>query len=172
MSLLLGRAPRYFPLQWRLGSPIGHALIQLPGTFLEDVQSSRCTSLARGLCCGRCLDHERVREMDNTTNYARLPVDQQPVSVGDVAKIIRRRLWVIILVPLVVAGTAVGFSLLRPPVYEASATLLVGKEQGQVGGPAKVDLESIHRVDKGQRTSRCCTRDATRSWPVRRLIRW
>ena len=149
------------------------APIQLPGTFLEDVPFSRCTSLTRGfLYCGRCLDHERVGEMDNTTNYARLPVDQQPVSVGDVAKIIRRRLWVIILVPLVVAGTAVGFSLLRPPVYEASATLLVGKEQGQVGGPAKVDLESIHRVDKGQRTSRCCTRDATRSWPVRRLIRW
>ena len=110
--------------------------------------------------------------MDNTPNYTGPPEDQQPVSVGDFAKIVRRRLWIIILVPLVMAGTAVAFSFLQTPVYEASATLLVGKEQGQVGGPAKVELESIHRVDKGQRTSRCCTRDATRSWPVRRLIRW
>lgn len=132
MSLLLSRAPRYFPLQWRPGSPIDHAPIQRPGTFLEDVPSSRCTSLARGLCCGRCLDHARVGEMNNIANYARLPVDQQPVSVEDVAKIIRRRLWVIILVPPVMAGTAAGFSVLQPPVYEASATMLVGKEQGQV----------------------------------------
>ena len=132
MSLLLSRAPRYFPLQWRPGSPIDHAPIQLPGTFLEDVPSSRCTSLARGLCCGRCLDHAWVGEMNNIANYARLPVDQQPVSVEDVAKIIRRRLWVIILVPPVMAGTAAGFSVLQPPVYEASATMLVGKEQGKV----------------------------------------
>jgi len=70
--------------------------------------------------------------MNNIANYARLPVDQQPVSVEDVAKIIRGRLWVVILVPPVMAGTAAGFSVLQPPVYEASATMLVGKEQGQV----------------------------------------
>jgi hypothetical protein len=172
MSLLLSRAPRYFPLQWRPGSPIGHAPLQLPGTFLEDVPSGRCTSLARGLCCGRCLDHERVGEMDNTTNYVRPPVDQQPISVGGVAKIIRRRPWVIILCRSIWRVPLLSLVCYDPPVYVASATLLVGKKQGQVGSPAKVDSESIHRVVKGQRTSRCCTRDATRSWPVRRLIRW
>jgi hypothetical protein len=162
MSLLLSRAPRYFPLQWRPGSPIGHAPLQLPGTFLEDVPSGRCTSLTRGLCCGCCLDHERVGEMDNTTNYVRPPVDQAyfcrrcrknhpKATVGNH------------IVPHVMTGTAVEFSLLCPPVYLASATLLVGKKQGQVGSPAKVDSESIHRVVKGQRTSRCCTRAATRS---------
>ena len=77
--------------------------------------------------------------MDNTPNYTGPPEDQQPVSVGDFAKIVRRRLWIIILVPLVMAGTAVAFSFLQTPVYEASATLLVGQEQGQGVSPAKVD---------------------------------
>jgi capsular polysaccharide biosynthesis protein len=77
--------------------------------------------------------------MDNTPNYAGSPEDQQPLSAQDVAKIVRRRLWVIILVPLVMAGTAVGFSFLQTPVYETSAKLLVGQEQGQVGDPAKPD---------------------------------
>jgi uncharacterized protein involved in exopolysaccharide biosynthesis len=80
--------------------------------------------------------------MDNTPNYAGLPEDQQPPSVSDFAhfaKIIRRWLWMIILVPLVLAGTAVAFSFLQTPKYAATATLMVGQEQGQVGNPAKVD---------------------------------
>jgi capsular polysaccharide biosynthesis protein len=67
------------------------------------------------------------------------PEDQQFVSIGDVAKILRKRLWVVILVPLVIASTAVAVSLLRTPVYEASATMLVGQEQGQDDNPARVD---------------------------------
>lgn len=45
----------------------------------------------------------------------------------------------IILVPLAVAGTAVAFSLLRTPTYEASATVLVGQRQGQGESPARVE---------------------------------
>ena len=69
--------------------------------------------------------------------------DQQPPSVGDFAyfaKIIRRWLWVIILIPLIMGGTAVAFSFLQTPKYATTATLIVGQEQGQqVGSPAKVD---------------------------------
>jgi tyrosine-protein kinase len=77
--------------------------------------------------------------MDNTPNYAGPPEDQRPASVGDFANMIRRWLWVIVLVPLVMAGTAVAFSFLQTPKYVATATLMVGQEQGQVGNPAKVD---------------------------------
>jgi capsular polysaccharide biosynthesis protein len=48
-------------------------------------------------------------------------------------------LWVIILVPLAVVGTTVAFSLLRAPTYEATATVLVGQEQGKDDNPARVD---------------------------------
>jgi capsular polysaccharide biosynthesis protein len=45
----------------------------------------------------------------------------------------------IVLVPLVMASIAVAYSFLQPSVYEASAKVLVGQEQGQRGEPAKVD---------------------------------
>ena len=45
----------------------------------------------------------------------------------------------IILAPLALAGTAVAFSLLQTPLYEASATVLVGQQQGQDENPARVD---------------------------------
>jgi capsular polysaccharide biosynthesis protein len=67
------------------------------------------------------------------------PEDQHFVSIGDVAKIIRRRLWMVILVPLVLTGATVAISLLRTPLYEASATMLVGQVQGQGDNPARVD---------------------------------
>jgi polysaccharide biosynthesis transport protein len=77
--------------------------------------------------------------MDNTPNQAGPPEDQQPLSVGDVAQILRRRLWVLILVPLAISGTALAFSLLQTPTYEASATVLVGQQQGQSDSPARVE---------------------------------
>jgi capsular polysaccharide biosynthesis protein len=77
--------------------------------------------------------------MGNTPNHAWPPEDQQPVSAGDVADFLRRRLWVIILAPFAIAGTALAFSLLQTPTYEASATVLVGQQQGQGDSPARVD---------------------------------
>jgi capsular polysaccharide biosynthesis protein len=78
-------------------------------------------------------------EMDSTPNEAGPPEEQQPLSVGDVAQFLRRRLWVIILAPLAIAGTALAFSLLQTPTYEASAMVLVGQQQGQGDSPARVE---------------------------------
>jgi uncharacterized protein involved in exopolysaccharide biosynthesis len=78
-------------------------------------------------------------EVDNTPNQAGPPEDRQPLSAGDVARFLQRRLWVLILAPLAIAGTAVAFSLLRTPTYEASATVLVGQQQGQDDSPARVE---------------------------------
>jgi capsular polysaccharide biosynthesis protein len=77
--------------------------------------------------------------MDNTPNQAGTPEDQQPLSVGDIAQILRRRLWVLMLVPLAISGSALAFSLLQTPTYEASATVLVGQQQGQGDSPARVE---------------------------------
>ncbi len=54
------------------------------------------------------------------------------LSLGDLLRVVWRRLWVIILVALVFAGTAVGYSLAQTPEYEASTMILIG--QAQVSG--------------------------------------
>jgi capsular polysaccharide biosynthesis protein len=46
------------------------------------------------------------------------------------ARAVRKRLWIVILLPLLTAGTAVGVSLLQPPVYEAFATVVVSPREG------------------------------------------
>ena len=45
----------------------------------------------------------------------------------------------IILAPLAITGTALAFSFLQTPLFEASATLIVGQQQGQGDSPARVD---------------------------------
>ena len=61
--------------------------------------------------------------------YAGCFEDERPFSLRDTAQIIRKRLWVIVLVTLVFVGAAVAFSHWRTPVYEASAKVLVRQEQ-------------------------------------------
>jgi capsular polysaccharide biosynthesis protein len=45
-----------------------------------------------------------------------------------IVQIIRRRLWTIVLVAVVAVGSALGFSLLQTPTYEASVQILVGQK--------------------------------------------
>lgn len=45
---------------------------------------------------------------------------------------IRRRLWILVLVPLLAAGTVIAWELLRPPSYQATATVAA---PAVVGGP-------------------------------------
>lgn len=53
---------------------------------------------------------------------------ESPYSLKDIFRIVWKRLWIVVLLPLVCVGAAVGFSLSQTPVYEASARLLVGQE--------------------------------------------
>lgn len=50
-------------------------------------------------------------------------------ALSNPLQVIRRRLWVIMLVAVVSAGVATGFSLWQTPEYEASIKILVGQEQ-------------------------------------------
>jgi capsular polysaccharide biosynthesis protein len=49
-------------------------------------------------------------------------------SPRDLLRVILRRLWVIVLVPLVFAGLSAGFSLTQTPTYEASVKMLINQE--------------------------------------------
>jgi capsular polysaccharide biosynthesis protein len=62
--------------------------------------------------------------------YAGASEVERPFTVSDLARVLRKRLWVILLVVAVVVGVAVGASLWQTPKYQASAMLLVGQEQG------------------------------------------
>lgn len=58
--------------------------------------------------------------------------DEELLSVRDILQVLRRRMLVILLLALISAAAAVGFSLLKTPVYEASISVLVGQDQGVV----------------------------------------
>ena len=65
------------------------------------------------------------------------------MEIGDYLRVIRRRLWVLILVPVLAAGTVAAVVLLQPPRYRAVATVaapaLVGGSAGnQYSGPTGV----------------------------------
>ena len=66
---------------------------------------------------------------------ARTAEDEYIVSLRDILLVIRRRLWVISVVAVVLAGAAVGFSMAQTPVYEASIKILVGQESGITQDP-------------------------------------
>jgi capsular polysaccharide biosynthesis protein len=52
------------------------------------------------------------------------------LSLEDFLSFLRRWLWIIGLVALLVTGLTAGYLLLKTPVYEASATILVAQERG------------------------------------------
>ncbi|MEO7269244.1 MAG: hypothetical protein ABIW49_08580 [Knoellia sp.] len=64
------------------------------------------------------------------------------MEIIDYFRILRRRLLVIVLVPLVAVGSAVAWALLRPPTYAGVATIngtaLVGTTSSQFTGPQGV----------------------------------
>ncbi len=55
--------------------------------------------------------------------------EEYVISMGDLLRVVWRRLWVIALVGLVLSGSVVAYSLTRTPMYEASIKILVGQEQ-------------------------------------------
>jgi capsular exopolysaccharide synthesis family protein len=56
--------------------------------------------------------------------------DEYILSLRDFLRVIRRRLWVISMVAIVLTGATVAFNLVQKPMYEASIRILVGQERG------------------------------------------
>jgi capsular polysaccharide biosynthesis protein len=75
--------------------------------------------------------NERTVPRDGTQASASNAQIQRYLTLRDVLQVFWKRLWIIVLVTLVLVGTAVGVSLSLTPEYEASAKLLLGQKQGQ-----------------------------------------
>ena len=64
---------------------------------------------------------------------AESPESHDVIPIATLLQILRRRLWVILLVPITLVGLAVGLSIQQTPQYVASVKILVGQESGIVG---------------------------------------
>src|SRR5215212_10551362 len=62
--------------------------------------------------------------------------DEYIITLGDFFRIIWKRLWVVLLLMIVFAGIAVGFSMMQTPEYQASTRILVGQDKGIAQNPA------------------------------------
>ena len=63
--------------------------------------------------------------------------DNDEVSLQDYWRVIKRRKWVVILTVVVATASAVTFSFLQTPIYEASTTLYLKKAKA---GPEQIDI--------------------------------
>ena len=68
--------------------------------------------------------------MNCTAKYTLPAEDEAFVSIADTARSARRRLWIVILVPILTVSAALGVSFLQQPVYDASATVVVSPKGG------------------------------------------
>ena len=75
--------------------------------------------------------------------------EEQALPQGDPIRVILRRLWIIVLAALMLAGLAVGFSVAQTPTYQASSTVLVGQKQGyEVSGDLGNELEGLQSLSQ------------------------
>ena len=65
------------------------------------------------------------------------------LSLGTLLQVIWRRLWVVLLVAVVLAGAVVGNSLTQTPLYEASIEILVGQKRTGDTYVSPFDLERL-----------------------------
>lgn len=54
--------------------------------------------------------------------------EENALSPKNLLGVLWRRMWVVVLVAVALAGSAVGFSLLQTPMYEASVKILIGQK--------------------------------------------
>lgn len=72
---------------------------------------------------------------------------QYMLSLKPLFGVLRRRLWVIGVLSVMLAGATVGLSLAQTPTYEASVTILVGQERGSTENPTDVGgLQQLTRT--------------------------
>jgi capsular polysaccharide biosynthesis protein len=67
---------------------------------------------------------------ESSAAFARASEAERSFTISDLARVLLKRLWVILLTVAVVVGIAVGLSFWQTPEYVSSTKLLVGQEQG------------------------------------------
>ncbi len=69
------------------------------------------------------------------------------VPLGDLLRIVWKRMWVVLLVAVVLTSAVVGVSLGQTPEYEASIKILVGQKQGsEVAGSLGSDVQGLQQL--------------------------
>lgn len=72
--------------------------------------------------------------------------DEYAFTVGDLLQTMWKRLWIIVLVPILTVALAIGFSLLQTPVYEASIKVLVGQEQSEEPSNLQSNVQGLQQL--------------------------
>ena len=72
--------------------------------------------------------------------------NEHTLSLKDLLRMIRRRALTIVLVATLVAAVTVGLSLMQPPVYQASTTILVGQEQSDESPNLASDIMGLQQI--------------------------
>src|SRR5829696_6819367 len=70
------------------------------------------------------------------------------LSFGDLFQVVRRRLWIILLVALGLTGAAVALSLMQTPTYEASIKILIGQERQSRSDAPRDDVMSLQNLTR------------------------
>ena len=74
------------------------------------------------------------------------PRGESTYSPQRILQILRKRMWTIVLVAAVAAGSALGFSLLQTPTYEASVLIIVGQEVTGEWNPGAADVTDLQEL--------------------------
>ena len=91
------------------------------------------------------LQTNRILDLEDT--HTSTSENEGLASQVDPIRVLRRRLWMIMLASLVVAGLAAGFSFAQTPTYEASVMLLIGQKQEGDGTNNLVgDIEGLQQL--------------------------
>src|SRR5919107_5433572 len=69
-------------------------------------------------------------------------------SPQGILQTLRKRMWTIVLVAAVTAGSALGFSLAQTPTYEASVQILIGQKVtgGEYPNPGVANVTDLQEV--------------------------
>src|SRR5215217_8245177 len=81
--------------------------------------------------------------------YAKAAESEHVLPLKGIIRVVRRRLWVIALVVIVLTGITVGFTLMQTPTYEASTKILVGQKR-ETGDPTNLgsDVEGLQQLTR------------------------
>ena len=66
--------------------------------------------------------------------------------LSEVFRIIRKRLWIILLAAVVFGGAAAGFNLAQTPIYEASIKMLVQKQNREAPDTLYGDIQGLQQL--------------------------
>jgi capsular polysaccharide biosynthesis protein len=71
---------------------------------------------------------------------------QYDISLRDLLLSLWRRKWIVVLVAVMFVGAAVGFTLTRPPLYEATIMVLIGQEADAVSTNLGAEVGGLQQI--------------------------